>query len=438
MQPEIESMSERQKKRARRWFRLDNAALIFPAIMRKNWNNCFRLSVTLREPVDPDCLSRAVRDLMPRFPTFFVRLRTGMFWHYLEQIREPIRIQPEFAYPLTHMSRSELRRSCLRVLYFGNRMAVEIFHSVTDGAGGLIFTKNLAARYLELKYGLGIPAEQDIFDLRQTPSPEELRDCFLECSGAFATGGADEKVLRLRGTPEPDHFRHLTTGVVDTKALLDVSHTYGVSVSAFLAAVMAEAVARKQAAERPERRWKPVKITVPVNLRRLYGKETLRNFALTVNIGFDPRLGEYSLEEICAQMAHQLAAEAVPQKMSGKIAANVDPQRNALLRIMPLPVKTFVMRLVYRARGESGGCLNVSNLGPAAVPAVMEPYIERFEFIIGVQYSYPNNCSVLSYGGRTFINMIRSTRESELERLFFSRLVELGVGVDIESNQRRE
>ena len=55
-----------------------------------------------------------------------------------------------------------------------------------------------------------------------------------------------------------------------------------------------------------------------------------------------------------------------------------------------------------------------------------------------MQYTYPNNCSALSYGGKTCLNMIRSIREPELERLFFSRLVELGVGVEIESNQRKE
>ena len=42
----------------------------------------------------------------------------------------------------------------------------------------------------------------------------------------------------------------------------------------------------------------------------------------------------------------------------------------------------------------------------------------------------------LSYGGKTYINMIRNIRESELERRFFSRLVELGVAVEIESNRR--
>ena len=68
------------------------------------------------------------------------------------------------------------------------------------------------------------------------------------------------------------------------------------------------------------------------------------------------------------------------------------------------------------------------------MPDAMKPFIERFEFIIGVQYSYPNNCSVVSWNGKTYISMIRGICESELERLFFSRLVELGVPVEVESN----
>jgi hypothetical protein len=43
---------------------------------------------------------------------------------------------------------------------------------------------------------------------------------------------------------------------------------------------------------------------------------------------------------------------------------------------------------------------------------------------------------VLSFGGYTYINMIRNIRQSELERRFFSRLVELGIAVEIESNRR--
>ena len=102
----------------KQWYRLDNAALIFPAIIRKNWNNAFRVSATLKEPVDPEILDRAIADLKPRFPTFFVRLRTGFFWYYLETIAEAPKAQKDYAYPLTHMTRRELGKCCVRFLYY--------------------------------------------------------------------------------------------------------------------------------------------------------------------------------------------------------------------------------------------------------------------------------------------------------------------------------
>ena len=86
-----------------RWMRLDNAALIFPAVRRQEWNNVFRESVTLTEPVDPQLLQRAVEDLQPRFPSLFVRLRTGAFWYYLEEVAAPPKVRQDYAYPLAHM-----------------------------------------------------------------------------------------------------------------------------------------------------------------------------------------------------------------------------------------------------------------------------------------------------------------------------------------------
>lgn len=418
------------------WFRLDNAALIFPAIMRRSWSNAFRLSATLSEPIDPALLRQAAEDLRPRFPSFFVRLRSGAFWYRLEQCAAPTSVREDFAYPLTHMSRAELRQSCLRILCFENRIAVEFFHSVTDGGGGMTFLLNLVARYLTLKYGVMIPAEGRIVDPDTPARPAELEDSFLRHSGAFPLRSTQSRAYRLRGSAEPDGFRHLICGITETARLREAAKRHGVSVTIFLAAVMAEAVIAMQAEAHPAKAWRPVRITLPVDLRRLFGSETLRNFSLTLDVGVDPRLGSYTLDELCRLLDHQLRAEAVPQRMAGRIAENVDPQRNPLLRVTPLFVKTPVMRLVYAARGEGGGCLNISNLGEITLPEAMRPYVRRLEFIVGVQLTYPNNCSVVSCGGTTWINMIRSIRETDLERRFFSRLVELGVPVEIESNRR--
>ena len=92
------------------WMRLDNAALIFPAVRRKNWSNAFRVSATLYEDVDPEILQQAVDALAPRFPSMYVSLHRGLFWYYLQKLPRAPRVRADGACPLIHMSRGELRR----------------------------------------------------------------------------------------------------------------------------------------------------------------------------------------------------------------------------------------------------------------------------------------------------------------------------------------
>lgn len=48
---------------------------------------------------------------------------------------------------------------------YGSRIAVEFFHAVTDGTGGLIFLKTLVAEYLCQKYKINIPPKTAFWPL---------------------------------------------------------------------------------------------------------------------------------------------------------------------------------------------------------------------------------------------------------------------------------
>jgi len=63
----------------RTWFRLDNAAKIFPGQNSSKWSNIFRLSVTLDKKIDPGLLEQALEQTIVRFPCFDVRMRRGFF-----------------------------------------------------------------------------------------------------------------------------------------------------------------------------------------------------------------------------------------------------------------------------------------------------------------------------------------------------------------------
>ena len=407
------------------WFRLDNAALIFPAVRRRDWTNAFRVSATLNETVRPEILQRAVDMLLPRFPSVYVCLRKGMFWYYLQRLSRPPKVRPEGACPLIHMTGRELRQCCFRVLYYENRIAVEYFHAVTDGT--------LTAAYLTLAHEIKITPGFGVLDICQKPTAEELEDRFNQTAGSIALSRREENALRLRGAREEDGFLHLIIASVPQEQLLDLAHQHRCTVTALLSAVMLQSVLAL--ARLPQRgRW--AKVTVAVDLRRVLGGSTLRNFALAVNVGVDPRLGAYTLEDLIRAVQSQLDTQVTRQQMAARVAANVQPSQNYFIRIMPRPVKDAVMRMVYNRVGECKGSLNISNLGKSELPEEMRPYVRYLDFTIGPQATYPNNCSVVSYGGVTRIDLIRSTRQPRLERDFLNRLVELGLEVTVDSNER--
>lgn len=415
------------------WMRLDNAALIFPAVRRRDWTNAFRVSATLKEPVEPELLQQAVDALLPRFPSMYVSLHRGLFWYYLQKLKRAPRVRQDGACPLIHMTGKELRECCLRVLYYENRIAVECFHALTDGSGGMVFLKTLTAQYLSLRHGISIPAVEGVLDPLETPHPAELEDSFTRTAGQVPLSRKEENSLHLGGRREEDGFLHLTIASVPEARLLELAHEYGCTVTAFLCAVMLQSILKL--ARLPQGgRW--AKVTVPVNLRKVLGGETLRNFALTVNVGVDPRLGSYTLRELTRAVQSQLETQVTAQQMAARVAANVQPSQNFLIKILPLPIKNFALRMVYRRVGECKGSINVSNLGKTGLPEEMAAYVRFLDFTIGPQATYANNCSVVSYGGVTRINLIRSTVEPRLERDFLTRLVELGLEVTVDSNER--
>ncbi len=427
-------MSRKNDQGPLRWLRLDNAAKIYPAIRRRGWSNVFRLSATLTEPVDTEILQQALACCLQRFPSICVRLRKGLFWYYLQQLPQAPRVREDWDHPTARMGRREMGASALRVLVHDKRIAVEFFHALTDGTGGLIFLKSLVAEYLERKHGFSIPAEEGVLDRRESPRPEELEDSFLKHAGPCPASRRQPTAWHPKGTPEGEGFRHLTCLELDAEAVRQKAGEYGLTVTAFLGAVMLRALLAYERAQGP-RRLRPVKVLLPVNLRPLFGSETLRNFALYTTPGIDPRRGDHTLSEIGPIVKHQMGLDITEKQMAAMIATNVSSERVLALRMTPLFLKNLVMRAVFETVGECKSCLSLSNLGAVRLPAVMEPYVRRMDFILGVQSRAPHNCGVLSYGGRLYINFIRSIREPDLERHFWEELRALGLWARVQSNE---
>ena len=426
-------------KRARRrkllWLPLDNAAKIYPAARSRSWSNVFRISATLKEDVDRECLASALAVTVRRFPSIYAKLGTGLFWYYLEELDTPPLITEEAPSPTVRMRTKDMKKCALRVLVYGRRIAVEFFHSIADGNSGLVFVKTLLAEYVEQKYGISVPATDGILDRRELPRAEELEDCFLKYKGKVPASRAQKTAYHLHGTRELGGFVHLTNFIASVSDVRALAKSFGVSVTSLLTAALMAACLNIQAEQiRHIKRRRPVKILVPVDLRRLFPSDSLRNFVLYVTPEIDARMGSYDLCELATLVQHQMHLRVTKKELAAAVATNVQSEKNPLIKIAPLFLKNVVMKMVFKAVGERKSCLTFSNLGAVSLPEEMKPYIERFDFVLSVPATSPSNCSAISYGDTLCVSFVRSISEPRLEAEFHAVLRKAGLRMRVESN----
>ena len=419
------------------WFKLDNAAKIYPASHNRYWSNLFRLSATLYEDVDIDILEQAIKNTIPRFPSIAARLSEGLFWYYLRPVKTPPPILAEYSYPLAYMTKKEMKTCAFRVIVYRKRIAVEIFHSLTDGTGGLIFLKSLVAEYLELKYKIEIPCEEGVLSRKERPKHFETEDSFLKNSAPIKETRKDSNAWRIDGTLEENGYLNITNFQMSSQQIRDMARQKNVSVNTLLTAIMMKAILNLQVdlVHNPKK-YKPVKVLVPINLRKLFDSKTLRNFALYTIPEIDPRLGEYTLDEIISIVHHKVSTYATKKNMAKMIETNVADERNPFLRVVPLFIKNFVMKMVFNSVGEKKSCLSFSNLGEIKLPENMKEYIQRIDFVLGPQAQAPYNCSAYSYRDILNVTFSRDIKEALIETYFFREMQNLGVEVTVQSNQR--
>lgn len=420
-------------KSKQKWFRLDNAGKLYPAIATSKWSSIFRVSALLREPIVPETLQRALDRVMPRFPSMAVRMRRGFFWYYLEENKNRILAKEDSGHPCLRFQWNEEGGYLLRVLYFGRKISVEFFHSITDGTGGFIFLKTLVAEYLRLR-GIRIPSGDGVLDLKSKPTPLEVEDAFQRAPlPKHKLKRRESTAYHIPGHLEPPHTLHVITATLPADIVRERSSALRVTITEYIAAVMLYACYRVQ--EQNGDKKGPIRVSVPVNMRRYFPTESLRNFSSYVNPEIDTRLGSFTFEEIARNVQAFMRYAVNEKRLFGGIATNVADERNLLLRLCPLPLKNFAIHMAFRYLGERVATTTLTSIGRVTAPAPMMSHVERFELMLGASATPLCNCALASTGNTMLLTFSRNMQEATLPREVLRFLVEQGIPVCVESNQ---
>ena len=424
-----------KEKHFSEWYKLDLSAIVYPTLQRRDFSSVYRLSVLLKEPVQPELLQKALDRTLPRFPTYKAAIRKGLFWRYLEPNNRPGPfVQPDIKNPCMPMSFKANNRYLIRVYYYQNRISLEAHHSLGDGTGGMCVLQTMTAEYLRL-LGHEIPCGGFVLNLNEKPDPGELEDAYMRYANSkLCPKRTGAKAYRVRGTKEPFYTLNIIDGIMSVKQVMQAAKKYDASITEYLNAVLLYALLQKQESDF-HFGLKPVKIAMPVNLRRFFPSKTLRNFITMIYPGVDPRLGDYTFEEIVSQVHHYMRYYINEKFLRGDITTNAATQKNPLIRVVPLFIKDIVVRTFYTKVQDKNSSAGLTNMGALKVPEEMKKYIERFDIYMGQPFSSRTNCAIISFEDTLTINFASSIIEADVERYFFRKLVQDGIHVKIESNR---
>ncbi len=397
------------------WFRLDNAAKIYPSLHTKNNTYTFRLSALFYEEIDKELLQNALNLTLLRYKNFKVRLRKGLFWYYFERNDQEALIDEES--PFIFQCLNSVKNDYLfQVSYFGKRISLEIFHAITDATGGSEFLKTLCYNYLTMK-GVKIVNDGTIITSEVVVDDEEMADSFVNTfKNDVEKIGTYPRAYLLNGHTLNNRIE-LINGTMNVIKLKEVCKKYNATITAYLAGVLLYSYYVNTI----DKNYKklPITVLIPVNARKILGTNTLRNFMLYIRSSISTKEG-VTLEGSIKSVSNTLSNELTEDYLQSILKLNVPIEKNLVVRLTPLFIKKFGIKLAFKMIGLNTATTCLSNLGEIHTPNLMKEYIDKFDLSIATAPGLPIMTSAISYNNKLVMTFAKSIKDKEIVQTFFS------------------
>ncbi len=413
-----------------RWEKLDNTANLFPAIAGQNATNVYRISVTLTENIDKELLQHALDKVLPKFDTFRVRLRRGIFWYYFETNLKPAPVvRKESEYPCRYIEPYANNDYLFRITYYKCRINLEVFHVLADGMGGVNFLREIAYQYLRLKYDTLEKNESDEFSDETSMNTE---DSYVKnYRKSHKKGYQTKRAVEVRGEMLLAGEMSVIHGFMPVDQLKQACTKYEVSINEYFTAVFLYSIYIEYLHGQPSK--KPIAASIPVNLRPYFDSLTTRNFFVMVSAVFTPDRENIGFEEVLGIVRESLRGQINKEHLEELFSYNVSNQKNIFLRSVPIFIKILAMRFVYRSSAKAN-TTTVTNIGKITVEEAYRPYIRHFYAMISRSTGQNIKGAICSYQDTMVFTFTSALKDVSIQRRFFRMLAEDDIQVVIESN----
>lgn len=411
------------------WRRLDNSAKIFPMSNGKKYSTVFRLSVVLKEEVNPKVLEEAVHQTLEKYQSFQVRMKPGFFWYYLEYNMKVPKVEKEQDYPCKYIDSRRNNNYLFKVTYFQNKVNIDIFHALTDGNSGTIFFKEIIYTYLELMHPEVFTGEE-----RKIRKMEyDTEDSYMKNYDKKAKSNASsKKAYVIRGKKIPLGAISTIHQMIDLEALKRESKKEEATITQYLTAVLIYSIYQEN--YRKTKSKKPIKVCIPVNLKKYFTSKTLTNFFSYITVEAEMKKKQLDcFEKILDFVKRDFTKRLTEEEILKTMSANVKIGNNPFVKLVPLGIKKVIVRLSYMEIRKYT-TTTFSNIGRIGMIGKYKDYIDYFLMLIAPEPVEKIKCSSCTFENKMVFTFTSILQDNRIEKRFYQFLKEKGIKIEIESN----
>ncbi len=376
--------------------------------------------VVLKEEVDPIILCEVVEKLRDRFPYFYVKAIPQDNDLSLEENPLPMTVRNTWKPIKLNSEEANFHLAAWKCE--GKRLAFEISHALTDGAGVLPYIKSAMFLYLSRK--LGKTFDPTGFRLPGDEIPES------ETGNPFADLDIDGAEEPMYVKPPISDFYRPKDGIngerwftyikLPEEQLIQYCRDFDGSPNAFLSVLLTRAIRRYD----PDSE-KTVSAAVAVDHKAMLGSEdNYRMFAGTVELDFPKDRSLDDLMKSCTMVRGQIMLQAQPE--NSLWAMKQRKLRYAQLDQAPLEMK---LDLLAKSAGIVRWSLFVSyannrSFGP------LDPYIEEIYMLTDGGVT-DLGCEVSCINHNFFLNLIQNLPSDKFTEAVLDELSALGIDCEV-------
>jgi len=420
---------KKNKKDLLIWRRLDNSAKIFPLSTGKKHSTVFRLSVLLKEDIQPDILQKAVIDTLEKFQSFKVRIKKGFFWHYLEKNNKNPIVEEENDYPCKYIDPTLNRGYLFKVTYFKNKINIDIFHALTDGNSGTSFFKEIVYTYLEMRYPQELNKENRIIKKIEYSTED---DYIKNYDKKLKSNGGGKRAYKIKGGKIKLDAISVIHQIINLEQLKQEVKKYDATITQYLTAVLMYAIYNEN--YKLHKSKKPIKICIPVNLKRYFPSKTISNFFSYITL--EANINEnklYTFEKMLEFTKKEFKEKLNETEIRKTMSSNVKLGNNILIKTIPLILKIILVRLSY-IEIRKYTTITYSNIGRIGMLGDYKKYIDCFLMLIAPESFEKIKCSSCTFENGMVFTFTSVLNNNKIEQGFYRFLKEKGIEVTIESN----